>query len=138
MQKVKLSANNFTNKIKRQYGKLVTSSLVAIFLFVLNYIITDSLYLKCIFKSISGYDCPACGLQRAVVSLVHGDFVAAFWLNPYFAIIFPYIFALLFAKIFKREKLMAKLTKKWVIAIFAITTITWWILRNTLLLPYLI
>ena len=38
--------------------------------------------LPCMSKQLLGMDCPGCGLQRAVVFLVQGEFLAAFKMYP--------------------------------------------------------
>lgn len=38
--------------------------------------------LPCLSKQVLGFDCPGCGLQRSVVLLLRGDFVAAFQMYP--------------------------------------------------------
>ena len=38
--------------------------------------------LSCTFKSYTGVDCPGCGFQRSVLSLVRGDFTESFKLYP--------------------------------------------------------
>ncbi len=51
----------------------------------------------CWFRRITGVDCPGCGSTRAVISLVHGEFLHGWYLNPggcfFFALVvfqFPY------------------------------------------------
>ncbi|MBM3918322.1 MAG: DUF2752 domain-containing protein [Sphingomonadales bacterium] len=36
----------------------------------------------CLFKSISGYPCPACGTTRSMVHLFSGDFTGSLRINP--------------------------------------------------------
>lgn len=38
--------------------------------------------LPCLNKQIFGVECPGCGLQRAVLMLFHGKFIAAFYMYP--------------------------------------------------------
>src|SRR5680860_131224 len=38
--------------------------------------------LPCMTKQFLGFDCPGCGLQRSIVFLLQGDFVAAFKMYP--------------------------------------------------------
>lgn len=38
--------------------------------------------LICPFHWLTGLDCPFCGAQRMVLSLLHGHVAEAFWLNP--------------------------------------------------------
>ena len=52
--------------------------------------------LPCLTKQLLGHDCPGCGLQRSVVFLVQGDFVAALKIYPaIYAIIALFGFLLL-------------------------------------------
>jgi len=37
----------------------------------------------CMFKSVTGIPCPACGTTRSVVHLAHGDIQQAAWINPF-------------------------------------------------------
>ncbi|WP_051878143.1 DUF2752 domain-containing protein [Chryseobacterium sp. FH1] len=67
---------------------------IAIFVFlsgvVCIYYLIDpsksSLFLKCPLKSVSGYDCPGCGAQRALHELLHFRFLEAFTYNPLFVL----------------------------------------------------
>lgn len=38
--------------------------------------------IPCATKQILGFDCPGCGLQRSVLLLLQGDFLAAFYMFP--------------------------------------------------------
>lgn len=53
---------------------------------------SESFLLKCPFKFATGYDCPGCGSQRALHSLLHGEFSQAFSYNPLFMLAIPYVF----------------------------------------------
>jgi hypothetical protein len=46
-------------------------------------------YPRCIFHSLTGLACPGCGSLRAAHNLLHGNFAAAFRLNPLVLTIFP-------------------------------------------------
>jgi hypothetical protein len=37
----------------------------------------------CLVKKFTTIPCPSCGTTRAVVSLLHGDFVESFFINPF-------------------------------------------------------
>jgi hypothetical protein len=48
-----------------------------------KYAVTPQEYMiPCLSKSIFGLDCPGCGLQRSLVLLSKGDFLAAFQMFP--------------------------------------------------------
>ncbi len=64
--------------------------------------------LPCMTKQFLGFDCPGCGLQRSVVFLLQGDFVAAFKMYPaIFAILLLFGFLLLdnFVKVRHNNKI---------------------------------
>lgn len=92
------------------------------------------LHLRCLIKALTGYDCPFCGFQRSVLALIRGDFVDAFYYNPFIYIISPYLLILILC-VFKiippESKLCKVLYGRWSIAAAAIVTIAWTIFRNT-------
>lgn len=50
-------------------------------------------YMTCPYKAMSGVDCPGCGMQRAFIELLKGNFIESFQLYP---ALLPTIFTLLF------------------------------------------
>jgi len=42
----------------------------------------EEFMLPCITKKIIGIDCPGCGLQRSLISILNGDFAIAFTTYP--------------------------------------------------------
>lgn len=95
---------------------------------------TSSFAPQCIYHSLTGWECPACGAQRALHALLQGDFVAAFRFNPFLFILSPYILAVLYTTLSKSPR-----AQRWqrvvqhpaAILVAAILTFGWWILRNT-------
>ena len=57
--------------------------------------ITDDFMLPCMNKSIFGFDCLGCGTQRALLLILEGEFVEAFYMFPaiYTTILFIFILA---------------------------------------------
>ncbi len=47
------------------------------------------LYPRCLLYSWTGWQCPGCGGLRATHQLLHGNFAAAFQLNPLFVLLLP-------------------------------------------------
>ncbi len=43
----------------------------------------------CVVQNLFGRECPGCGITRAMVSLFHGDVVAAFRYNRAIVLVFP-------------------------------------------------
>jgi hypothetical protein len=48
-------------------------------------------YPRCYFKALTGLDCPGCGGLRAAHQFLHGNFRAAFVLNPFLILIGPLV-----------------------------------------------
>jgi len=58
----------------------------------------------CWFRSLTGINCPACGLSRAFLSLFRGRFVQAFLYNPFMLLFSLGMFLQLFSTtVFKRR-----------------------------------
>lgn len=89
---------------------------------------------KCVVLGITGYKCPGCGMQRAVYSLLHGEFIHAIRYN-YFAAIWASILVLYaMTLLFHCNRFLTTIKKYISVATlgytYLITYILWWILRN--------
>ncbi|SHH49145.1 DUF2752 domain-containing protein [Winogradskyella jejuensis] len=73
--------------------------------------------LPCLNKSLFGFDCMGCGLQRSLNLILQGEFLAAFYMYP---TIYPLLslFAVIGINIFKKIKYFNK-----IITILAIVTV---------------
>lgn len=96
-----------------------------------------SLFPRCPFLLITGYQCPGCGSQRAIHSLLHLDIGKAFAFNPVLVISIPYLIIISIInwkiKTSKNEKLWRLrnlLMGKNAIIIIAVIFISFWIIRN--------
>lgn len=90
--------------------------------------------LPCLFKSLTGYDCPACGGQRALHALLCGHGREAFGLNPYLAIMGPCVLTvwlLMSGSAKARDRIGRRLGRPATIACLAGIMLFWWIFRNT-------
>lgn len=59
----------------------------------------ENYLLPCPFKSLTGMDCPGCGLQRSVLALVQGNFSESFHFYPaLIPVIITFIFLFLHLK----------------------------------------
>jgi len=89
---------------------------------------------KCSFYTITGYQCPSCGGQRAIYQLLHGNLKEAFLFNPFLIISLPYAILLILVTWFipkhKGVKLRNFCYHKITITIYLILLIIWWIVRN--------
>lgn len=87
---------------------------------------------RCMLRSLTGYDCPGCGLQRAAHSLLHGNIIAAWHYNPFLFFILPlgvtYSVLELTDKRFPRLRRIMFATPT--LIALCVVTIAWWIGRN--------
>ncbi len=91
---------------------------------------------KCLFHYLTGLDCPACGVQRATHSLLHGDIVTALRYNYFLAISVPYLVAVVVTTFGNGRRVQAArryVQHPIVVMIFLALTIVWWLVRN---IPY--
>jgi len=81
---------------------------------------------QCVFKRLTGFDCPGCGTQRAIHALLHGRVGEAWRLN---AALFPALaLGALYAWSPRRLRpLLYASATPWIIAA---ATVAWWIGRN--------
>ena len=88
---------------------------------------------KCIFKTLTGWDCAACGNQRALHAFLHGHFVEAFLYNPFVIISIPYLILLLFTS-FSSSALALRwrtyVQHRITVLTYLVLLIIWWIARN--------
>ena len=56
--------------------------------------------LPCYTKQVLGFDCPGCGLQRAILLFFNGDFMAAFQMYPAIFTLIPLASILVLNKFF--------------------------------------
>lgn len=88
---------------------------------------------KCMFKVLTGYDCPSCGAQRAFHAMLHGDFAKAISFNPFFIISVPYFLLVLYATIFhsgKKDRVTRIAFNRWLAYGYIVLFFAWWIARN--------
>ena len=83
---------------------------------------------KCIFKSLTGYDCPGCGSQRAIHAFLNGRIWEGIQYNYLLVPALLYVMAL---TIFPREgKVYSALSGSTACWIWFGVFIAWWIGRN--------
>lgn len=63
-------------------------------IFVLPFILAAAAYVLlpvqiCMFKNVFGFECPGCGITRAVLEVLHGNFTSAWAFNKSVIIVFP-------------------------------------------------
>lgn len=58
----------------------------------------------CIFHSVFGFECPGCGMTRALSALVHGDAASALRYNRLVLVVFPLLCVVVAKMIWKEMK----------------------------------
>ncbi len=91
---------------------------------------------KCPFRLLTGWNCPACGLQRALHALLHGKFTEALSYNYFFVVSIPYVIALFVAEALKRiprgDNFIRAVEHPVLARMYIILFIAWGIIRNLL------
>lgn len=87
---------------------------------------------RCLWKVTTGTDCPGCGSQRMVHSLMHGDFVGAWRANAYAICMLPVIGFMLWLELFRERypRLYCRVHSPWIIWALVASIFLWWIIRN--------
>ena len=87
---------------------------------------------RCLFKSLTGWDCPGCGSQRMLHALLHGDWAGAWHANPLLLSMVPYILLLGFVSRFRTRyrRLYSLLNSPAAIAVIFTLMTLWFIGRN--------
>lgn len=89
---------------------------------------------RCPFKLLTGFDCPACGNQRALHQLLHLHLDEAFRYNPFLFISLPYLGALVWCQWFDPHERLRRLRtfchSRKVVLTYLVMTIVWWVARN--------
>lgn len=87
---------------------------------------------KCIFHSVTGWECPGCGSQRMIHALLHGDLSAAWNANPFLLCASPLLALVAFAAIYRTRlpKLYAAVNSMPSIILIAVVITLWTVARN--------
>lgn len=94
---------------------------------------TSHLMPKCPFRLLTGFDCPACGIQRAFYNILHCDFGTAIRYNYFLVISVPYFIAVFITTFCKNQYVqIVRVYIQHPITVWVVLalTIIWWIVRN--------
>lgn len=99
---------------------------------------TSRFFPRCIFRTLTGFDCPGCGSQRAIHALLSADLAAAWRFNALLVASIPIIILMIIAASMRlrHPRLYNALNSRFAICAWATVIILWWIFRNTPLYPY--
>ncbi len=94
------------------------------------------LFPTCPFLHITGYECPGCGTQRALHSLLHLNIVDAFRYNALILFLIPYIVLGFYLEFLNGKKHHPRLERlffgKWGARIVIGAILSYWVIRNIL------
>ncbi len=87
---------------------------------------------KCVFRLLTGWDCPGCGAQRALHALLHGHIDRAWGYNPFlfFAVPAALFFIVVEAMRKSRPRLHRAVINEYTIVAVLAAVLAWWIFRN--------
>lgn len=87
---------------------------------------------RCMLKTLTGYDCPGCGAQRAIHALLHGHIAQAWGYNPALFILLPLAFLYGLHELlgYRNERLERILYHPAVLYSLIAAILLWWVLRN--------
>lgn len=90
---------------------------------------------KCLFKVVTGMDCPGCGSQRMLHSLLRGDLGEAWHYNALFVALIPVLIFLLVVETGREKwpKFYLSVFRPWLSIAFGVLLAVWWIARNIFL-----
>lgn len=94
---------------------------------------SESWWLKCPMYQITGWQCPLCGLQRAVHAFLHGDLLSAWRYNPALWLLLPYLSVWLLGSCSERvarSRVYAWATSSRVVLAVILLLCIWGVARN--------
>lgn len=90
----------------------------------------------CLWKLVTGTDCPSCGIQRCAHFFLTGNFVDALLINPFLLIVLPYLILAILGKWYNINGVFDKLNRflysRKVLISYISLFFGWWIIRNIL------
>ncbi|MBO5444922.1 MAG: DUF2752 domain-containing protein [Muribaculaceae bacterium] len=87
---------------------------------------------RCLWKTLTGTDCPGCGTQRMLHALAHGDIASAWKSNAFGLCMIPVAGFLMWLELTRERHaaLYAKVHRSATIYAIGVAIIAWWIGRN--------
>jgi hypothetical protein len=96
-------------------------------------------YPRCMFRMVTGLNCPGCGATRSVYSLMHGEPAAAFSYNPLFVTALPFmivVVAQLAWSLCTGRPVRIIKAPVWVAKVVFGLVLVYWIVRNLDIYPF--
>lgn len=127
------------NRAFKLISILFLLNLLFIFYLFLHY--KYGFFIPCIFSTITGLECPGCGITRMVLSLLKLDFYQAFRYNPLVFIYTPFLILYVIYKVYlyivnKKDEFFIKIPRIYIYIVLVITVL-YGILRNIEMFSFL-
>ena len=88
---------------------------------------------QCPFHALTGWECPACGGQRALHALLHGRPGEAVRFNLFLVVSVPYFLAVAWTSL-DRGRVAGRrrpiVQHRWVAYAYCVLFVVWWVVRN--------
>lgn len=111
-------------------------SVLAIYLYSYNSPTDSRLFPQCPFKLLTGWNCPGCGIQRAMHSLLNGRWSEALSYNYFFIISIPYTVLICIAYVMRKINIGKNMTElfehRTLVIGYVCCFMAWFIIRNIL------
>ena len=87
---------------------------------------------RCPFLWLTGWQCPACGNQRALHALLHGRLDDAWGFNPFFILSRPYLTLLVAARLLRdrQPRFYSHMAHPRGVMLYVVLIVLWWVGRN--------
>lgn len=88
---------------------------------------------QCPFHALTGWECPACGGQRALHALLHGRVGEALHFNLFLVVAVPYLLAVVWTSLDRgptAARLRPIVQHRWVAYGYCLLFVVWWVVRN--------
>ena len=113
--------------------------LIIIGIFILYYLVNPLCHnfpIQCPWRLLTNTQCPACGFQRALHALMHGEFQKALSYNYLFILFIPYAIMAIISTWYNYHHVFDKLNKfvyhHYTLRCYVVIYFGWWIIRNIL------
>ena len=126
--------------MKKRVINTIIKYLILLSIFITYYFINrkTGYYIPCIFRLVTGYKCPGCGITHLLFYLCNLDFYNAFISNPLVFIYLPfiviYLFYLDYLYIYDKKDKIIKRIPNYVWIILICVTLLFGIIRNIIMI----
>ena len=85
---------------------------------------------KCIFHTLTGWQCPGCGISRAAHAALHGHLAEAIRYNWFFLVSIPYLLAVAAVTVWPQLPARRYIIHRYVAYTYVVLFMAWWVVRN--------